>query len=46
MGGVLVAGKERGQPVKHLVHGSVSSYCREYSRCPVVVVPPGEGAGR
>ena len=46
MGGILVAGKERGQPVKHLVHGSVSSPCCEYSRCPVVVVPPAEGAGR
>ena len=45
-GGILVVGKERGQPVKHLVHGSVSSYCCEYPRCAVVVVPPGEGAGR
>ncbi len=45
MGGILVAGKERGQPVKHLVHGSARS-CWGYSRCPVVVVPPAEGAGR
>jgi len=46
-GGILVVGKEHGQPVKHLVHGSVSRYCcREYSRCPVVVVPPGEATGR
>ena len=39
-GGILVVGKERGQPMRHLVHGSVSSYCREYQRCPVVAVPP------
>ena len=45
-GGILVVGKERGQPMKHLVHGSVSSYCCEDARCPVVVVPPAEGAGR
>ena len=44
--GILVVGKERGQPVRHLVHGSVSSYRGEYPRCPVVAVPPAEGAGR
>jgi nucleotide-binding universal stress UspA family protein len=44
--GILVVGKERRQPMKHLVHGSVSSYCGEYPRCAVVVVPPAEGAGR
>jgi nucleotide-binding universal stress UspA family protein len=44
--GILTVGKERGQPVKHLVHGSVSRYCGEHSRCPVVVVPSAEGAGR
>ena len=42
---VLAAqGRLRG-PVKHLVHGSARS-CWEYACCPVVVVPPGEGAGR
>ncbi|MGO8891327.1 MAG: universal stress protein [Streptosporangiaceae bacterium] len=44
--GILVVGKERGQPMRHLAHGSVSSYCCECSRCPVFVVPPAEGAGR
>jgi nucleotide-binding universal stress UspA family protein len=42
----LAAHRRPLRPVRHLVHGSASSYCREYSRCPVVVVPPGEGAGR
>ena len=42
----LAAHRPLLRPVRHLVHGSASSYCREYSRCPVVVVPPGEGAGR
>jgi len=44
--GILVVGKERGQPMRHLARGSVSSYCCECSRCPVFVVPPAEGAGR
>jgi hypothetical protein len=42
---VLAAqGRLRG-PVKHLVYGSARS-CWEYACCPVVMVPPGEGAGR
>ena len=48
-GGILVVGnvgKERGQPMRHLVHGSVSCCCCEYPRCAVVAVPPAEGAGR
>jgi len=44
--GILVVGKERGQPMRHLARGSVSSYRGERSRCPVFVVPPAEGAGR
>ncbi len=32
--------------MKHLVHRSVSSYCCEYARRPVVVVPPADGADR
>lgn len=42
--GIVVVGKERGQPMKHLVHASVSSYCCEDARCPVVVVPPAGAA--
>ena len=45
-GDILVVGKERGQSVKRLVHGSVSSYCCEHSQCPVVVVPAARQAGR
>jgi len=43
-GGILVVGRECGQPMKQRVHGSLSSCCCEHSRCSVVVVPPGEGA--
>ena len=39
-GDILVVGRERGQPIKHLVRGSVSSYCREHPNCPVLPVPP------
>jgi hypothetical protein len=39
-GDIPVVGKERGQPMKHLVRGSVSSYCREHPNCPVLAVPP------
>ena len=45
-GDILVVGRERGQLMKHLVHGSVSSYCCEHAQCPVLVVPPAEGAPR
>jgi nucleotide-binding universal stress UspA family protein len=38
-GDVLVVGSEHDHHVKRLVHGSVSRYCRDHARCPVVVVP-------
>src|SRR5215472_8979508 len=37
-GDVLVVDTEHDQHLKRLVHGSVSRYCREHARCPVVVV--------
>ena len=36
---ILVVGSDRGQSVRHLVHGSVGHYCREHASCPVIVVP-------
>jgi len=47
-GDLLVVGTERGQSAKRLVHGSVSGYCCQHARCPVVVVPAAaaaDGAG-
>jgi len=44
-GDLLVVGTERGRSAKRLVHGSVSSYCRQNAQCPVVVVPAGCAAG-
>jgi nucleotide-binding universal stress UspA family protein len=37
-GDVLVVGTERRQGMKHMMHGSVSRYCRAHARCPVVIV--------
>lgn len=36
---VLVVGTTRGASLKRVVHGSVSAYCVQHSRCPVAVVP-------
>jgi nucleotide-binding universal stress UspA family protein len=40
---LLVVGTQPRHAMKRLVHGSVSSYCRAHARCPVVVVPAGDG---
>src|SRR5258708_24432862 len=40
-GDVLVVGTTHGPRLKRAVHGSVSAYCTEYSRCPVTVVAAG-----
>jgi nucleotide-binding universal stress UspA family protein len=46
-GDVLVVGTEPGLRARRLVRGSVSRYCSDHARCPVVVVPaPTAGAGR
>ena len=37
-GDVLVVGTEPDRHLKRLMHGSVSRYCREHARCPVLVV--------
>jgi hypothetical protein len=45
-GDVLVVGTEPGLRARRVVHGSVSRYCSDHARCPVVVVPaPGPGTG-
>lgn len=38
-GDVLVVGTEPGHHARRLVYGSVSKYCCNRARCPVVVVP-------
>jgi nucleotide-binding universal stress UspA family protein len=38
-GDVLVVGEGHRPSVRHLLHGSVSRYCDDHARCPVVVVP-------
>jgi len=44
-GDVLVVGTEPGHHARRLVYGSVSKYCFNRARCPVVVVPAAaEGA--
>lgn len=43
---ILVVGRERGKPMKHLVHASAGSYCCEHSNCPVLAVPPAGEAAR
>jgi nucleotide-binding universal stress UspA family protein len=45
-GDLLVVGRDRRPAVQRLLHGSVSNYCREHARCPVVIVPaePGRNA--
>lgn len=37
-GDLLVVGRDTEPSLKRLLHGSVSSYCRENARCPVFVV--------
>jgi nucleotide-binding universal stress UspA family protein len=44
-GDVLVVGAGHRPSVRHLLHGSVSCYCRVHARCPVVVVPAGQDRG-
>ncbi|MGO9082120.1 MAG: universal stress protein [Streptosporangiaceae bacterium] len=44
-GDILVLGADAGEHARHLIHGSVSRYCSEHARCPVVLVAPtGEAA--
>lgn len=45
-GDLLVLGWDRGLRLQRLLHGSVSSYCREHARCPVVVVPADPDSAR
>jgi nucleotide-binding universal stress UspA family protein len=40
---LLVVGRDHGLSARRLLHGSVSSYCREHARCPVVIVPADPG---
>lgn len=42
-GDILVVGRERGEAMRHLVHGSVSEYCSQHARCPVLLVQPAAG---
>jgi nucleotide-binding universal stress UspA family protein len=45
-GDVLVVGRANGPSMRRLLHGSVSGYCREHARCPVVIVPADSACGR
>lgn len=38
-GDVLVVGTHSGHPLRRLMHGSVSRYCIQHARCPVLLVP-------
>ncbi len=38
-GDVIVVGDDSRMSLNHLLHGSVSRYCREHAHCPVVVIP-------
>ena len=38
---LLVVGQDQARSLRHALHGSVSLYCCEHARCPVVVVPEG-----
>jgi nucleotide-binding universal stress UspA family protein len=38
---LLVVGQDQAHSLRHALHGSVSHYCCEHARCPVVVVPEG-----
>lgn len=39
---VIVVGQEPALTMRRVLHGSVSRYCRDHARCPVVVVPAQE----
>jgi nucleotide-binding universal stress UspA family protein len=45
-GDLLVVGGRRDQAIRRLIHGSVSRYCCEHSKCPVVVVSADDGQQR
>jgi nucleotide-binding universal stress UspA family protein len=37
-GDVIVVGQEPRMTMRRVLHGSVSRYCRDHARCPVVIV--------
>jgi nucleotide-binding universal stress UspA family protein len=39
-GDLLVLGDRHGSSVKRIIHGSVSRYCTNHSKCPVVIISP------